>query len=132
VSPLASLLLAASGTALLIGVAWALGFGRAVRKLDPQSASTALTGAIDEPAAATAVSLDGRTALARLASGGLASVEVMGADVVVVRRPTSAVVRPAPGLAELGSNGVGHPGRVAAFDPAELDRVLAASETARP
>jgi hypothetical protein len=121
-----SLLLAAIGTVMLVGIAFALGFGRVVPFSGPDAARAAiedwLPGAV---VVALALSSDGRAALARVQGGALVLAVAHGDRSVVGIVDGTQLVRPAPGLLEVAAGGLGRPARSFAFAPRDLDSVLA-------
>jgi hypothetical protein len=121
-----SLLLAAVGTVMLVGVAFALGFGRVVPFADAAAAREAIEDWLPGTVVvALALSSDARAALARVQGGALILAVAHGDRKVVQVIDPSRVTRPAPGLVAIASGGVGQPARSLAFTPSDLDTVLA-------
>ena len=122
---LESLALAATGTALLVAVAWWLGLVRTVPLQGPSQAARAieawLPGAV---VSQLALSPDRLAGLARLEGGALALVVALGDRTAVRLVDAARLVRHTPALIEVPAAGFGQPARVCVFAPSELDGVL--------
>lgn len=122
---LESLALAATGTALLVAVAWWLGLARTVPLEDAAQASRAIEAWIPGAVVSQlALSPDHLAGLARLEGGALVLVVALGDRTAVRLVDASRLIRRTPALIEIPAAGFGQPARVCVFDPYTLDGVL--------
>lgn len=120
-----SLFLAASGTAMLAGLAWLMGFGRIRPLAGPDEVQAQVEGWLPGLSVeAVALSVDRLAALVRVPGHALMLVVATGDRASVGTVPQERVTRHTASLLEFAPGGLGQPRRVFGFDPDALSAVL--------